>query len=181
MIIYIKGDIFNSNAQVITNPVNCAGVMGKGLALQFKKRFPEMFLDYQKKCNINEVRIDQPYLWENSKIQIVNFATKKHWKDNSNLQDIKSGLLYIAKNYDEMGISSIALPPLGCGLGGLNWNDVKAVIEETLGPIHDLDVFVYEPSLDNEKTGDFSQTKSVKSKNHSGIAAANTSEQPPLF
>lgn len=144
MIIYRKGDIFNSNAQVIANPVNCVGVMGKGLALEFKKRFPEMFLDYKKKCTNNEVRVDQPYLWENSKIQILNFATKKHWKDSSNLQDIKSGLLYIAKNYDEMGISSIALPPLGCGLGGLNWNEVRALIEESLGSIHDLDVFVYE-------------------------------------
>ena len=80
-----------------------------------------------------------------------------------------------------MGISSIALPPLGCGLGGLNWSDVKALIEEILGPIHDLDVFVYEPSLSNEKTDDFSQTKTVKGKTHTGIAAANTNEQPSLF
>ena len=144
MIIYKQGNIFNSNAQVITNPVNCVGVMGKGLALEFKKRFPEMFLDYKNKCTHNEVKVDQPYLWENNQIQILNFATKKHWKDSSNLQDIKSGLRYIAKNYDEMGISSIALPPLGCGRGGLNWNDVKALINEVLGPIHDLDVFVYE-------------------------------------
>jgi O-acetyl-ADP-ribose deacetylase (regulator of RNase III) len=181
MIIYRKGDIFNSNAQVITNPVNCVGVMGKGLALEFKNRFPDMFSDYQKKCAEKEVRVDQPYLWENGKVQILNFATKKHWKDNSNLQDIKNGLLYLAKNYDEMGISSIALPPLGCGLGGLKWNDVKALIEETLGPIHDLDVFVYEPTLSNEKADDFSQTKAIKGKNHSGIAAASTNEQPSLF
>ena len=82
MITYKQGNIFNSNAQVITNTVNCVGVMGKGLALEFKNRFPDMFSDYQAKCAEKEVRVDQPYLWENGKVQILNFATKKHWKDS---------------------------------------------------------------------------------------------------
>jgi O-acetyl-ADP-ribose deacetylase (regulator of RNase III) len=179
MITYKQGDIFNSNAQVITNTVNCVGVMGKGLALTFKQRFPDMFMDYQSRCEKGKVAVDIPYLWDNGKVQILNFATKKHWKDNSHLDDIKSGLLYLAKNYDEMGISSIALPPLGCGLGGLKWTDVKALIDQILGPIHDLDVFLYEPNtaaIKNRPDTDsvFTGTQSIESLVAQGI-------QPSLF
>lgn len=144
MITYRTGDIFQSNAQVITNTVNCAGVMGKGLALAFKERFPELFRDYVSRCEKHEVRPGKPYLWENKEVQVLNFPTKRHWKENSRLEDIEEGLKYLASNYAQMGISSIALPPLGCGLGGLNWADVKNLINKHLGPIVDLDVYVYE-------------------------------------
>jgi len=144
MIIYKTGDIFKSSAQVITNTVNCVGVMGKGLALAFKKQLPEMFQDYKAKCEKGEVNPGQPYIWENDRVQILNFPTKRHWKQNSLISDIEAGLEYLAKNYAEMGISSLALPPLGCGHGGLNWPDVKNLINKHLGPIEDLDVYVYE-------------------------------------
>jgi len=146
MIIYKTGDIFRSNAQVITNTVNCVGVMGKGLALTYKKKFPEMYNDYKNRCDRGEVNPGTPYLWENDSVQILNFPTKRHWKQKSFLPDIEEGLKYLSQNYDELGISSIALPPLGCGLGGLNWNDVKNLINKYLGPLVDLDVYVYEQS-----------------------------------
>lgn len=179
MITYKQGNIFSSNAQVITNTVNCVGVMGKGLALEFKQRFPDMFMDYQSKCEKGQVTVTTPYLWDNGKVQILNFATKKHWKDNSNLNDIKSGLLYLAQNYDEMGISSIALPPLGCGLGGLRWSDVKTLIEEILGSIHDLDVFVYEPNIASIKNVSDDDLASTGAQSINNLVAQ--SNQPSLF
>lgn len=181
MIIYKQGNIFNSNAQVITNTVNCVGVMGKGLALEFKNRFPSMFADYQKKCLQHEVKIDRPYLWNGESTQVLNFPTKKHWKDKSNLGDIKKGLQYLADNYDELGISSIALPPLGCGLGGLNWNDVKALIDETLGGIPDLDVFVYEPSVALEKPNSNDSRQSQNKSKPNGIAASSQEQLSLIF
>lgn len=144
MITYKPGDIFQSNAQVITNTVNCVGVMGKGLALAFKTRFPEMNDDYVQRCRDGLVKPGQPYLWENDVVQVLNFPTKRHWKQNSFLSDIEAGLKFLAENYAQMGIASIALPPLGCGLGGLNWIDVKNLINKYLGKIPDLDVYVYE-------------------------------------
>jgi O-acetyl-ADP-ribose deacetylase (regulator of RNase III) len=144
MITYKTGDIFQTNAQVITNPVNCVGVMGKGLALAFKERFPDLFNDYVSRCERREVQPGKPYLWENDKVQVLNFPTKRHWKENSRLEDIEAGLKYLAENYAELGISSLALPPLGCCLGGLDWAQVKILIDKYLGPIDDLDVYVYE-------------------------------------
>lgn len=144
MITYKTGDIFQSNAQVITNTINCVGVMGKGLALAYKKKYPAMFKDYKVRCDKGEVNPGQPYLWEDEKTQILNFPTKRHWKQNSILSDVEDGPKYIAENYVDMGISSLALPPLGCGLGGLSWSDVKNLINKHLGPIKDLDVYVYE-------------------------------------
>jgi O-acetyl-ADP-ribose deacetylase (regulator of RNase III) len=145
MITFRTGDIFKSNAQVITNTVNCVGVMGKGLALSFKERFPELFNDYVIRCEKHEVKPGKPYLWENDETQVLNFPTKRHWKENSKLEDVEEGLKFLAENYIKMGINSVALPPLGCGLGGLNWNDVKNLINKHLGQIDDLDVYVYEP------------------------------------
>ena len=119
MITYKPGDIFQSNAQVITNTVNCVGVMGKGLALAFKTRFPEMNDDYVQRCRDGLVKPGLPYLWENDVVQVLNFPTKRHWKLNSFLSDIEADLKFLAENYAQMGIASIALPPLGCGLGCL--------------------------------------------------------------
>jgi len=144
MITYKNGDLLNSSAQVLTNTVNCVGVMGKGIALQFKNNFPEMFEDYKKKCDKGEVKLGQPYLWDNGKVQILNFPTKGHWKENSQLESIEAGLKYLAENYEVMGINSVSLPPLGCGNGGLNWKDVKNLINKHLGRLDMLDVYVYE-------------------------------------
>jgi O-acetyl-ADP-ribose deacetylase (regulator of RNase III) len=160
MIVYKTGNIFESKAQVITNTVNCVGVMGKGLALAFKDKFPEMFQDYKSKCDSKMVKPGKPYLWENDKVQILNFPTKRHWKDNSLLSDIEDGLRYLATHYVSMGISTIALPPLGCGLGGLNWADVKQLIEKHLGQLEDLDVYVYE-QVDSKSIADSNKYESV--------------------
>jgi O-acetyl-ADP-ribose deacetylase (regulator of RNase III) len=171
MITYKTGDIFKSNAQVITNTVNCVGVMSKGLALAFKEKFPAMFDDYKKKCNRGEVKPGRPYLWENSNTQILNFPTKRHWRQNSLLSDVEEGLVFLADNYAEMGISSIALPPLGCGLGGLNWVDVKNLINKHLGPIVDLDVYVYEPNESEIPSDHFEQVQTSIRSNDEGVAA----------
>lgn len=173
MITYITGDIFKSKAQVITNTVNCVGAMGKGLALEFKKRYPEMFEDYKKRCESREVLPGRPYLWENEKVQILNFPTKRHWKESSRLSDIEDALKYLAENYAQMGITTLALPPLGCGLGGLEWSEVKPLIENYLGPIADLEVFVYEPQGEAKRLDDESDLSLSRkpSRSDDGVAA----------
>lgn len=171
MVIYREGDIFQSSAQVITNTVNCVGVMGKGLALAFKKKYPEMFEDYQERCHKNQVKPGIPYLWENDRVQILNFPTKRHWRQNSLISDIDKGLQYLAKNYDEMGISSLALPPLGCGLGGLHWADIKALIERHLAPLDMLDVYVYEQKASGRSFLENNKTSPLPDRQDDGIAA----------
>ena len=171
MITYKTGDIFKSSAQVITNTVNCVGVMGKGLALAYKKKYPEMFQDYKAKCDKGELSPTEPYLWENDKVQILNFPTKRHWKQDSLLSDVEAGLKYLANNYAQKGISSLALPPLGCGLGGLNWSDVKNLINKYLGPIEDLDVYVYEKNESKSNLDGESVKKSLISPENEGLVA----------
>ena len=176
MITYQSGNVFNSKSQVITNTVNCVGIMGKGLALAFKERHPDMFLDYVRRCEKGEVKIGEPYLWENDEVQVLNFPTKRHWREGSRLEDVEAGLKYLSENYAELGISSIALPKLGCGLGGLHWPDVKALIEKHLGSIYDLDVYVYEDQA--VSSGDDQEKNKVRlksPKSTSGIAASQQS------
>ncbi len=139
------GDLFESQAQTLVNTVNCVGVMGKGVAEQFKRRFPEMFEDYKSRTDRKAVRLGEPYLYRGSLgIQIVNFPTKDHWRSPSRLADIERGLDYLAAHAAEWGISSLALPPLGCGNGGLEWSEVGPLIYRKL---HDLpiDVEVFAP------------------------------------
>ena len=154
MVRYLTGDIFSSPAQVITNPVNCVGVMGAGLALAFKKRYSAMFKDYKSRCDRGEVVAGRTYLYEDDEIQILNFPTKRHWKDASRLDDIEAGLRHLAIHHADMGIFYLALPPLGCGLGGLNWPDVRGLIDKHLGDLADLDVLVYEPHASQSKAPD---------------------------
>jgi O-acetyl-ADP-ribose deacetylase (regulator of RNase III) len=153
MITYVSGNLFHSPAQVLVNTVNCVGVMGKGLALEFKQRYPEMFANYVARCERFEVKPGVPYLWENDEVQVLNFPTKRHWRENSQLADIEAGLQYLAKNYSTMGIATIAMPPLGCGLGGLLWSQVKPLIEKYLSDLP-LEVFVYEPRVGAVATND---------------------------
>lgn len=145
MVTFVKGDLFSCPLQVLTNTVNCVGVMGKGVALTFKNKYPEMFADYKAKCDQKEVRPGIPYLWENDQVQILNFPTKRHWKEDSRIDDIEAGLKYLSENYETMGIQSIGMPALGCGNGGLDWSDVAPLIDKYLGPIPGLDVYVFEP------------------------------------
>jgi O-acetyl-ADP-ribose deacetylase (regulator of RNase III) len=145
LITFIQGNLFETNAQVITNAINCVGVMGKGVALEFKRRYPELFTDYKRRCADRSVRVGELYLWEDESVQILNFPTKKHWKDPSRLEYIETGLRYLVANYAELGIHSIAMPQLGCGNGGLDWKIVMQMMKDHLGLIPDLEVYVYVP------------------------------------
>ncbi len=141
----ILGDLFQSRAQTLVNTVNCVGVMGKGVAEQFKKRFPDMFEDYKRRSDRKMVRLGEPYLYEHSPdLQIVNFPTKDHWRSPSRLADIERGLDYLAKHSADWKITSIALPPLGCGNGGLEWSEVGPLIFSKLHALP-FDVEVYAP------------------------------------
>lgn len=119
------GDIFESKAQTLVNTVNTVGVMGKGIALEFKKRFPDMFEDYVRRVREGKVRLGEPYLYTRAEPPwILNFPTKGHWRELSRLSDIVKGLEYLERHYEAWGIESLAVPPLGCGQGGLEWKVV---------------------------------------------------------
>jgi O-acetyl-ADP-ribose deacetylase (regulator of RNase III)/uncharacterized protein YwgA len=120
----VSGNILDSRAQTLVNTVNCVGVMGKGIALDFKRRYPEMFSDYVARCERHEVRLGQPYRYKANDHWIVNFPTKNHWRAVSRLSDIVGGLNYLEEHYQEWGIASLAMPPLGCGNGQLEWKVV---------------------------------------------------------
>lgn len=125
----IVGDILQSKAQTLINTVNCVGVMGKGIAQEFKKKFPEMFDDYLKKCEHGKVKPGVPYIFKTLfPPQIVNFPTKDHWKSVSKIADIEKGLSFLLAHYREWGITSLAIPPLGCGNGQLEWRIVGPLI-----------------------------------------------------
>ena len=133
MVKVLVGDIFNSEAQTVTNTVNCVGVMGKGIALEFKKRFPDMFADYEERCKRKEVELGKPYLF--SRLfppSILLFPTKDHWRAVSSLAAIEEGLKHLKANYKRWGITSLAVPPLGCGLGELEWNIVGRTLYKHL-------------------------------------------------
>ncbi len=150
MINYITGNILESNADALVNTVNTDGVMGKGIALQFKKAFPNNFKLYHSACKNNEVKIGQLFVTKDSNLDsgekiIINFPTKQSWKKPSEYSFIESGLndlINIIKTYN---IKSIAIPPLGAGNGGLEWERVKKIIEKKLSLLN-IDIYVYEPS-----------------------------------
>ena len=148
MIIYSEGTVFNVDTQALVNTVNCTGVMGAGIALEFMLRYPEMFEDYELKCKDKRIvtgRVDY-YKNEDGRM-IVNFPTKWHFKYPSKLIWIEQGLQDFVKTYQKNGITSIAFPKLGTSNGGLNWNDVKILMEKYLSNL-DIDVYI---CLDNKK------------------------------
>ena len=121
----LVGDLFESDAQTLVNTVNTVGVMGKGVALAFRKRFPDMFEDYVARCRAGVVKLGEPYLYRRSVPPwILNFPTKEHWRSVARLSDIAEGLEYLERRYKEWGITSLAVPPLGCGEGQLEWRIV---------------------------------------------------------
>jgi len=139
------GDLFESRAQTLVNAVNCVGVMGKGIAEQFKHRFPAMFEDYKRRSKRKAVRLGEPYLYRDSSgIQIVNFPTKGHWRSPSRLADVEHGLDYLAKHAVEWSITSLALPALGCGNGQLEWSAVGPLIYRKLNKLP-IDIELYAP------------------------------------
>lgn len=145
----IDGDIFSSTMQTIVNPVNCVGIMGAGLALQFKQRYPEMFAVYKQQCKSGKLATGHPTLYAANKPMIINFPTKDHWKDPSKLEYIKESLLYFVANYKAAGITTIAFPKLGCGLGNLRWNKVAPLMARHLDTL-DITVEIYISSKDTK-------------------------------
>lgn len=133
MMTIVTGDMLCSTAQTLVNPVNCAGAMGKGLALQFRQRFPEMYENYRARCVHGRVHLGTPYLYRRQKPPwIVNFPTKLHWRSRAQLAAIQAGLEYLRHHYQAWGITSLAVPALGCGEGGLMWSEVEPVLVQRL-------------------------------------------------
>ncbi len=149
MITFGQGNLLRANAEAFVNTVNCVGVMGRGVALQFRRAFPENYEAYKKACKRDEVQIGKMFVVElpisNTPKVIINFPTKRHWRESSKLAYIEAGLTDLVKVIRKHDIRSIALPPLGCGLGGLDWSDVRPRIEQALGDIDGLDVILFEP------------------------------------
>lgn len=149
MITFKTGNLFDTECEALVNTVNCVGVMGRGVALQFKKRFPENFKAYEKACRNNEVMPGKMFVYRTDGMLnpkwIINFPTKRHWRGASRLEDIDSGLDDLVRVIRDNGIHSLVLPPLGCGLGGLNWGDVKRLISTKLGPLPETQIQVFEP------------------------------------
>ena len=150
---YTKGDIFDSQCQAIINTVNCEGKMGKGLAYQFKKKFPEMEQDYVKVCLNGELYPGKLHIYQEKNFLIINFPTKKKWREKSKIEYIIIGLRKLKEEIVKRGINSVAIPPLGAGNGGLNWNEVKTEINRELLDIEDVVFEVYEPSTNINKNG----------------------------
>ena len=151
MIEYKLGDVLSEEAEALVNTVNCVGVMGRGVALQFKKAFPDNFKAYAKACKAGEVRPGRMFVFETKRLDnpryIINFPTKRHWRGKSRIADIESGLVALAGEIRERGIRSVALPPLGSGLGGLEWTEVRSRIEAALGDLAAaVSIVVFEPA-----------------------------------
>ena len=149
MIEYKTGDILTEDTEAIVNTVNCVGVMGRGIALQFKKAFPENFKAYAAACKCKEVQPGRMFVYDTHDgltRYIINFPTKRHWRGESRMADIESGLTALADEIRKRGIHSIAIPPLGSGLGGLQWAEVRLRIEQALAAMDDVRILVYEPS-----------------------------------
>lgn len=141
MIKYYEGTVFNTPAKTIVNTVNCAGVMGAGIALEFKLRYPEMYEDYIEKCKEKQMKVGIPRIYEYSEdLWIMNFPTKGHWRFPSKMAWIEQGLKYFVENYKKRNIHSIAFPKLGTNNGGLEWKEVRNLMEKYL---KDLDIDVY--------------------------------------
>jgi O-acetyl-ADP-ribose deacetylase (regulator of RNase III) len=149
MINYRIGDILKDESEALVNTVNCVGVMGRGIALQFKDAYPENFKEYAAACKQNEVQPGRMLVYETGTLTsprfIINFPTKRHWRGKSRIQDIESGLRALTEVLRSKQIRSVAIPPLGSGLGGLDWTDVRPRIEQALAALPDVNVTVYEP------------------------------------
>ncbi|GAA0307163.1 type II toxin-antitoxin system antitoxin DNA ADP-ribosyl glycohydrolase DarG [Rhodovulum strictum] len=147
---YKTGDILAEDAEALVNTVNCVGVMGRGVALQFKNAFPSNFEEYARACKRDEVRPGHMFVVETGQLTspryIINFPTKRHWRGKSRMEDIEAGLRDLQRVIREKNIRSIAIPPLGSGLGGLNWKEVRPRIEEALRGFNNVRVVIFEPN-----------------------------------
>jgi O-acetyl-ADP-ribose deacetylase (regulator of RNase III) len=153
MIEFKTGDILQADAEALVNTVNCVGIMGRGIALQFKQAFPDNFKAYEAACARTEVQPGRMFVTETGFLAnpkyIINFPTKRHWRGRSRIEDIETGLKALVDEIRRRGIRSIAVPPLGSGLGGLNWAEVRPLIEAALGEL-DVQAIVFEPHASAE-------------------------------
>lgn len=139
------GDLFESRMQTLVNTVNCVGVMGKGVALEFKKRYPEMFKEYAGLCESKKIQPGLPYLYHDlTGASVLLFPTKDHWRSPSRMEYIIRGLDWFVDHYQELGIQSIAFPPLGCGNGGLSWETVGPLMVQKLNKLP-IEIEIYAP------------------------------------
>lgn len=156
MIEYVQGDILQADTEALVNTVNCVGVMGRGIALQFKNAYPGNFAEYKHACDRGDVIPGRMLIYHTGALTnpkyIINFPTKRHWKGRSRLEDIESGLDALAGDIKALGIASIAIPPLGSGLGGLPWAQVRRLIQQKIGTLEHVTVLVYEPGDVQVKT-----------------------------
>lgn len=141
---YIKGNIFDSECQTLVNTVNCVGFMGKGIALEYKYRYPEMFESYKKICEKKLLKPGLLHLYDESQPWILNFPTKIHYKDPSEIEYIELGLKKFGLTYRQKGIKSIAFPHLGCSQGGLSFDTVKPIMERYLAPLDNIKIEIFE-------------------------------------
>ena len=143
------GDVLKARAEALVNTVNCAGVMGRGIALQFRKAFPGNFKAYKAFCDRKALRPGIMFVYDLGRLEnpryVINFPTKRHWRGKSKIEDIRDGLKALIQQVRQRGISSVAIPPLGCGLGGLDWSTVRGMIEEAFVAAPEVQVLLYEP------------------------------------
>jgi O-acetyl-ADP-ribose deacetylase (regulator of RNase III) len=144
-----EGNLLDAPVDAVVNTVNTVGVMGKGIALQFKQAYPDNFRAYEAACRRGDVQLGRMFVFETGLLSgprlIINFPTKKHWRGRSRLSDIRSGLADLRRVIGEYTITSVAIPPLGCGNGGLDWHDVRPLITEALGDLPDVEVTIFPP------------------------------------
>ena len=175
MLTYHRTSILTSQAQTVVNTVNTVGVMGKGLASAFKARYPDMFKAYRKLCKEQRLDIGQLWLWKGSDQWVLNFPTKKQWRKPSKLSYIEAGLQKLADQYEQRGIREIAFPRLGCGNGGLNWDDVRPLMERYLRSlpipvyIHDYEVDIGLPEHRESQNAEQFQRSFETFLNHLGL------------
>lgn len=148
MVTMTTGNLLRAEVEALVNTVNTVGVMGKGVAYQFKQAFPENARAYEKACKLEEVRIGSMFVTHTGRFEprlIINFPTKRHWKGNSRIDDIRAGLTDLVRVIREERIRSIAIPPLGCGLGGLRWEDVRPLIVTAFEELPEVEVQLFPP------------------------------------
>jgi len=144
MIKFVDGNIFDNKFDIIINCINCEGVMSKGIALEFKKRYPKMFREYRKACLKNEIKPGDIWVWKHNAEWVINFATKDHWRFPSKYSYIDLGLKKLREYLSELNNVSIGIPPLGCGNGGLDWEIVSKKIENQLNNL-DCNIVLFNP------------------------------------
>ena len=166
---FIQGNLFEANADAIINTVNCVGVMGKGVALEFKYRWPDNYKAYKQLCTQNIIKIGEMFVYDRGGMFddtkprfLINFPTKQHWRGKSKIEYIELGLNDLIKQLKKHSIHTVALPPLGCGNGGLDWHDVKPLIQNAFALLPEVNFFVYEPEASVVKTPEYINQLEIK-------------------